>query len=86
MLLILPNQVLSMSWIGNKSSIPLNRVFSKVGDIITSQWNENNLKMKVPSNPPIMVWRPSAQDSDNSEALNSNMNSKCNIFFYFLLI
>lgn len=68
-----------MSWnikSTKSTSLPLTRVFDKFGDIITQQWNENN-KMKVPNNPPVVWSRPYvAQDSDNSEALNSNMNSK----------
>jgi hypothetical protein len=73
-----------MSWniaTSKSTSLPLTRIFDKFGDIITQQWNESQ-KMKVPNNPPVVWSRPHvAQDSDNSEALNSNMNSK---FFYFL--
>lgn len=68
-----------MSWnieSAKSSSLPLTRVFDKFSDIICQQWNDSQ-KMKVPNNPPVVWSRPqSAQDSDNSEALNSNMNSK----------
>lgn len=59
-----------MNWASATSTnLPLTRVFDKFGDIITQQWNEN-LKMKV--NPPVVWSRPHvAQDSDNTEALNS---------------
>lgn len=67
-----------MSWnieSAKSSSLPLTRVFDKFSDIICQQWNDSQ-KMKVPNNPPVVWSRPqSAQDSDNSEALNSNMNS-----------
>lgn len=76
-----------MSYIGNNKSttLPLNRVFDKFGDIITQQWNESQKIMKVPHNPPVVWSRPHvAQDSDNSEALNSNMNSKSDFIFISL--
>lgn len=70
----------------SSTALPLNRVFDKLQEVIHKEWNENPLKiMKVPQNsvvPPV-VWSV-AQENDNSEALNSNMNSKCDFIFIFV--
>lgn len=55
-------------------TVPLTRIFDKFSDIIATQWNEKN--MKVPQNPPQYF------ESDKTQALNSNMNSKSTLIFY----
>lgn len=65
-----------MSWnkySAKSSSLPLNRVFEKFGDIIIHQWNESQ-NMKVPNANPPVVWSKYAQDCDTIEALKNNMN------------
>lgn len=68
----------------SSTTLPLNRVFDKLQVVINKQLIENPLKvMKVNSVVPPVVWSV-AQENDNSEALNSNMNSKWDFIFIFV--